>query len=121
MQHATINAVAVVGTVAFSVFPVRSMDACSEVRRPSSPIRGRRCGHCRQLMPDFERAAVTLKSGTPVVQLAQVDATAETDLAEQSRWGCDKACERIYRACAHPIPWGSMQRFWRSARMERWP
>jgi len=41
------------------------------------------CGHCRQLMPDFERAAVTLKSGTPVVQLAQVDATAETDLAEQ--------------------------------------
>jgi protein disulfide-isomerase A1 len=41
------------------------------------------CGHCRQLTPDFERAAQYLSTSTPPVSLAKVDATSEAQLAEE--------------------------------------
>lgn len=40
-----------------------------------------RCGHCKQLTPQFEKAAKQLKESEPPVVLGKVDATVETELA----------------------------------------
>lgn len=41
------------------------------------------CGHCKALKPEYESAAKTLLADGSEVRLAKVDATAETQLAEQ--------------------------------------
>jgi protein disulfide-isomerase A1 len=41
------------------------------------------CGHCKQFAPEYAAAAKQLKSSTPSIPLAKVDATTETKLAEQ--------------------------------------
>ncbi|XP_054722821.1 protein disulfide-isomerase A4-like [Uloborus diversus] len=41
------------------------------------------CGHCKQLAPEYERAAKVLKTLPTPIPLAKVDGTAEKDLAEK--------------------------------------
>ncbi len=40
-----------------------------------------RCGHCKTLAPEYEKAAKELSNRTPPIPLAKVDGTAESDLA----------------------------------------
>lgn len=42
-----------------------------------------RCGHCKRLQPEYEKAAEILDKNEPRVVLAKVDATGETKLAEK--------------------------------------
>ena len=42
-----------------------------------------RCGHCKSLAPEYEKAAKVLKENNPPVLLGAVDATVESDLASK--------------------------------------
>ncbi|XP_005100751.1 protein disulfide-isomerase A3 isoform X2 [Aplysia californica] len=42
-----------------------------------------RCGHCKRLAPEYERAATTLKKQDPPVALAKVDCTVETNVCSK--------------------------------------
>ena len=46
-----------------------------------------RCGHCKRLAPEYEKAAAMLAGDDPPVPLAKVDATVESSLA--NRFGID--------------------------------
>lgn len=42
-----------------------------------------RCGHCKQLAPEYEKAAKDLSQRSPPIPLAKVDATQENDIANR--------------------------------------
>eukprot|EP00959_Pyramimonas_sp_CCMP1952_P140448 2938853-Pyramimonas_sp.AAC.4 len=47
----------------------------------------RRCGHCKKLAPEYEKAAGILKANDPPVVLAKVDATAVDNKEVADKYG----------------------------------